>query len=73
MLENYRIYFVCRTLESDYTQTIYERIHVRGCITAIKESMDTYVMPLLLAWGLIGTSVADTVKLLPDPESRIRS
>jgi len=46
-----------RTLETDFTQTIYERIHVRGCITSIKESLDTYVMPLLLAWGLIGIMV----------------
>ena len=50
-----------RTLETDFTQTIYERIHVRGCITSIKESLDTYVMPLLLAWGLIGTVWTESV------------
>ena len=46
-----------RTLESDFTQTVYERIHVKGCITAIKQSLEEYVMPLLLAWGLIGLLV----------------
>jgi len=46
-----------RTLESDFTQTVYERIHVKGCITAIKQSLEEYVMPLLLAWGLIGLMV----------------
>jgi len=46
-----------RTLESDYTQTIYARIHVKGCITAVKESMQTYVVPLLLGWGVIGLLV----------------
>ncbi|XP_023332365.1 uncharacterized protein LOC111704370 isoform X2 [Eurytemora carolleeae] len=47
-----------RPLDTDFTQKIYERIHVKGCITTIKESWDTYVMPLLLAWGLIGIVVA---------------
>ena len=46
-----------RTLESDFTQTVYERIHVRGCVTAIKQSLEEYVMPLLMAWGLIGLLV----------------
>lgn len=46
-----------RTLESDFTQTVYERIHVKGCITSIKQSLEEYVMPLLLAWGLIGVAV----------------
>ena len=46
-----------RTLESDFTQTVYERIHVKGCVTAIKQSLEEYVMPLLLAWGLIGLMV----------------
>ena len=46
---------MCRTLESDFSQTIYERIHVRGCVTTIKESLHTYVLPMLLAWALLGT------------------
>lgn len=53
-----------RTLESDYTQTIYERIHVRGCVTAIKESMNVYVQPLLLGWGIIGIVISVCLLLL---------
>jgi len=46
-----------RTLESDFTQTVYERLHVKGCITAVKQSLDEYVVPLLLAWALLGIVV----------------
>jgi len=46
-----------RTLESDFTQTVYERLHVKGCITAVKQSLEEYVVPLLLAWALLGIVV----------------
>ena len=41
-----------RTVES-----VFERIHVRGCITTIKQALEEYVVPLLLAWGVIGVIV----------------
>jgi len=47
-----------RSLDTDYTKTIYQRLHVRGCVTVIKESLDTYVGPLLLAWALIGIIIS---------------
>ena len=25
--------------ETDFTQTVYERIHVKGCLTAVKQSL----------------------------------
>ena len=38
-------------------ESVYERIHVRGCITTIKQVVEEYVIPLLLAWGVIGLVV----------------
>lgn len=46
-----------RTLQNDYTATVYERIHVRGCITVVGGALREQVMPLLLGWGLIGVLV----------------
>ena len=38
-------------------ESVFERIHVRGCITTIKQALEEYVVPLLLAWGVIGVIV----------------
>ena len=37
---------------------VYERIHVRGCLTVVGRALQDHVMPLLLAWGLLGLLVA---------------
>jgi hypothetical protein len=37
---------------------VYERLHVRGCITVVGRALQDRVMPLLLGWGLIGLVVA---------------
>ena len=49
---------VYRELGNFPTRKIYERIHVNGCVTVILASLENYVMPLLLAWALIGESVS---------------
>ena len=43
-----------RTLE---TQSVYERIHVRGCISVVGRALEVHAMPMLLAWGLLGIIV----------------
>ena len=43
--------------QASRTQAMYERIHTRGCITTIKQSLEEHVVPLLLAWGAIGIVV----------------
>jgi len=43
-----------RTLE---TTSVYERIHVRGCISVVGRALEAHVMPMLLAWGLLGIMV----------------
>ena len=43
-----------RTLE---TTSVYERIHVRGCISVVGRALEHHVMPMLLAWGLLGIMV----------------
>ena len=49
-----------RTLGSDFANTVYERIHAQGCITAVKEVLEVSVNPILLAWGVIGVILALT-------------
>merc|ERR1719273_1516476 len=44
-----------RTLE---TTSVYERIHVRGCISVVGRALEEHVMPMLMAWGLLGIMVA---------------
>merc|ERR1719273_2829016 len=44
-----------RTLE---TTSVYERIHVRGCISVVGRALEEHVMPMLMAWGLLGIIVA---------------
>ena len=43
-----------RTLE---TTSVYERIHVRGCISVVGRALEADVMPMLLGWGLLGIVV----------------
>jgi len=43
-----------RTVE---TNSVYERIHVRGCISVVGRALEAHVMPMLLAWGLLGIMV----------------
>ena len=47
-----------RTLGSDFANTVYERIHAQGCITAVKQTLEDSVNPLLVAWGVMGVGVA---------------
>ena len=39
------------------TTSVYERIHVRGCISVVGRALEHHVMPMLLAWGLLGIMV----------------
>ena len=43
-----------RTLE---TKSVYERIHVRGCISVVGRALEAHVMPMLLTWGLLGIMI----------------
>lgn len=36
---------------------VYEKLYVRGCITTIKQVLGDYVIPLLIAWAVIGVIV----------------
>ena len=47
-----------RTLGSDFAKTVYERIHAQGCLTAVQQSLEESVNPLLMAWGVAGVAVA---------------
>ena len=41
-----------RTLASDFSKTVYERIHAQGCFSAISETLEGPVSSLLIAWQL---------------------
>merc|ERR1712227_1011032 len=43
-----------RSLETDFKQTVYERLHVKGCFTAVKQVLDVFVVPLLVCWSVLG-------------------
>ena len=43
-----------RSLESDFSQTVYTRLQVRGCMTAVKHLLDQFVSPLLLTFSILG-------------------
>ena len=47
-----------RTLGSDFAKTVYDRIHAQGCLTAVQQSLEESVNPLLMAWGVAGVAVA---------------
>ena len=47
-----------RTLGSDFAMTVYDRIHAQGCLTAVQQSLEESVNPLLMAWGVAGVAVA---------------
>jgi len=42
-----------RSLETDFKQTVYERLHVKGCFTAIKQVFSTFVLPMMLCWSVL--------------------
>ena len=47
-----------RTLGSDFAISVYDRIHAQGCLTAVQQSLEESVNPLLMAWGVAGVAVA---------------
>jgi len=47
-----------RSLETDFKQTVYERLHVKGCFTAVHEVLERFVSPLFLCWSVLGLLLA---------------
>ena len=47
-----------KTLGSDFANTLYQRIHTKGCLTPVAEVLQDSIRPLLITWGVLGTLVA---------------
>ena len=53
-----------RSLETDFSQTVYTRLQVRGCLTAVKHLLDQFVSPLLLTFSVLGLVLSCLLMLL---------
>ena len=53
-----------RALETDFSQTVYTRIQVRGCMTAVKHVMEQFVSPLLLTFSILGFVLSSILMVL---------
>ena len=42
-----------KSLESDFSQTVYTRLQVRGCMTTVKHILDQFVSPLLTTFSVL--------------------
>ena len=47
-----------RSLETDFSQTVYTRLQVRGCMTAVKHLLEQIVSPLLLTFSILGLALS---------------
>jgi len=53
-----------RSLETDFKQTVYERLHVKGCFTAVKQVLDVFVVPMLVCWSVLGLILVAVMMVL---------
>ena len=53
-----------RALETAFSQTVYTRIQVRGCMTTVKHVMDQFVSPLLLTFSILGLALSSILVML---------
>ena len=53
-----------RSLETDFSQTVYTRLEVRGCLTAVKHLLELFVSPLLLTFSILGLALSSLLVLL---------
>ena len=53
-----------RSLETDFSQTVYTRLQVRGCMTAVKHLLDQFLSPLLLTFASLGLLLSGLLLML---------